>query len=128
MPIDHLVVLMMENNGFDRMLGWMGNAGRDVDGVDPAHPRSKPDSIDGGDVLQGETQTRNIRRDPLHYLANSIAQLDGGTNLGFVNDYARTHLNSTPEERREIMAWYPRGFLPALRQGLQPAVSQPGVV
>ncbi|MEA2790158.1 MAG: phospholipase [Acetobacteraceae bacterium] len=128
MPIDHIVVLMMENNGFDRMLGWMGNAGRDVDGVDPAHPRSKPDSIDGGDVLQGETQTRNIRRDPLHYLANSIAQLDGGTNLGFVNDYARTHLNSTPEERREIMAWYPRGFLPALRQGLQPAVSQPGVV
>jgi hypothetical protein len=39
MPIDHIVVLMMENNGFDRMLGWMGSAGRDdVDGVDPSHP------------------------------------------------------------------------------------------
>ena len=114
MPIDHIVVLMMENNGFDRMLGWMGAAGRDVDGVDPKHPRSNPDRIDGGDVFQGETRTRNIRRDPLHYLANSIAQLDGGTNQGFVTDYVQTHPNSTPEERREIMAWYPRGFLPAL--------------
>ena len=114
MPIDHIVVLMMENNGFDRMLGWMGSAGRDVDGVDPAHPRSNPDGDDGGDVFQAETTTRTIDRDPLHYLANSIAQLDGGTNQGFVNDYVRTHPASTPEERREIMAWYPRGFLPAL--------------
>ena len=114
MPIDHIVVLMMENNGFDRMLGWMGNAGRCIDGVDPANPLANPDQISGGDVFQCETRTRNIRRDPLHYLANSIAQLDGGSNRGFVNDYARTHPNSTPEERQEIMAWYPRGFLPAL--------------
>ncbi len=114
MPIDHIVVLMMENNGFDRMLGWMGAADRGVDGVDPAHLRSNPDRIDGGVVFQGETRTRNIDRDPLHYLANSIAQLDGGTNQGFVTDYVRTHPSSTPEERREIMAWYPRGFLPAL--------------
>jgi phospholipase C len=114
MPIDHIVVLMMENNGFDRMLGWMGAAGRGVDGVDPAHPLSNPDHLDGGDVFQGETRTRNIDRDPLHYLANSIAQLDSGTNQGFVDDYVRTHPASTPEERREIMAWYPRGFLPAL--------------
>jgi phospholipase C len=114
MPIDHIVVLMMENNGFDRMLGWMGSAGRGVDGVDPSHPLSNPDRIDGGDVFQGETRTRIIDRDPLHYLANSIAQLDGGTNQGFVTDFVRTHPASTPEERREIMAWYPRGFLPAL--------------
>ena len=114
MPIDHIVVLMMENNGFDRMLGWMGGAGRDVDGVDPRHPLSNPDRIDGGEVFQSETRTRNIDRDPLHYLPNSIAQLDGGTNKGFVSDYVRTHPASTPEERREIMAWYPQGFLPAL--------------
>lgn len=114
MPIEHIVVLMMENNGFDRMLGWMGNAGRGIDGVNPSHPLSNPDDMDGGEVFQGETRTRNIDRDPLHYLANSIAQLDGGTNRGFVNDYVRTHPSSTPEERREIMAWYPRGFLPAL--------------
>ncbi len=114
MPIDHIVVLMMENNGFDRMLGWMGAADRGVDGVNPAKPLSNPDRVDGGDIFQSETRTRNIQRDPLHYLANSLAQLDGGTNQGFVTDYVRTYPSSTPEERREIMAWYPRGFLPAL--------------
>jgi phospholipase C len=114
MPIEHIVVLMMENNGFDRMLGWMGTAGRGVDGVDPAHPRSNPDGVDGGLVFQCETRTRNIERDPLHYLPNSLAQLDGGTNQGFVTDYVRTYPNSTAEERHEIMGWYPRGFLPAL--------------
>lgn len=114
MAIDHIVVLMLENNGFDRMLGWMGTAGRGIDGIDPAHPRSNPDQFDGGLVFQGETRTRNIDRDPKHYLANSLAQLDGGSNEGFVSDYVRTHPKSTPEERREIMAWYPRGFLPAL--------------
>lgn len=114
MPIDHIVVLMLENNGFDRMLGWMGGAGRGVDGIDPAHPRSNPDQVGGGLVVQAETRTRNIENDPLHYLPNSLAQLDGGTNQGFVNDYVRAHPNSTPGQRREIMAWYPRGFLPAL--------------
>jgi len=114
MAIDHIVVLMLENNGFDRMLGWMGSAGRGVDGVDPANPRSNPDPTNGGLVFQGETRTRTIDRDPKHYLPNSLAQLDGGTNQGFVSDFVHTHPNSTPEERREIMAWYPRGFLPAL--------------
>lgn len=114
MQIDHIVVLMMENNGFDRMLGWMGALDRDIDGVDPNHPRSNPDDVDGGLVFQRETRTRNIERDPLHYLPNALAQHDGGTNQGFVSDYARMHPNATPEERQEIMGWYPRGFLPAL--------------
>lgn len=111
---EHIVVLMMENNGFDRMLGWMGAAGRDIDGVDPDHPRSNPDRVNGGLVFQSETRTRNIDRDPLHYLPNSLAQYDGGSNQGFVTDFVQQHPNATPEERREIMAWYPRGFLPAL--------------
>src|SRR3954447_19071755 len=114
MPIDHIVVLMMENNGFDRMLGWMGATDRGVDGVDPGNPRSNPDDIGGGLVFQGETRTRTIERDPLHDLANSLAHYDGATNQGFVNDYVRAYPTSTPEERREIMGWYPRGFLPAL--------------
>ena len=114
MQIDHIVVLMMENNGFDRMLGWMGSADRDVDGVDPKNLLSNPDDLNGGKVFQTETRTRNIDRDPLHYLANSLAQFDGGTNRGFVNDFVRMHPNASPEERQEIMAWYPRGFLPAL--------------
>ncbi|HUZ66509.1 MAG TPA: alkaline phosphatase family protein, partial [Beijerinckiaceae bacterium] len=52
--------------------------------------------------------------DPKHYLNNSLAQLDGGANQGFVADFVHSHPNSTPEERREIMGYYPRGFLPGL--------------
>ena len=33
---------------------------------------------------------------------------------GFVADFVRHHPRSTPEERREVMGYYPRGFLPAL--------------
>ena len=111
-PFDHVVVLMMENNPFDRMLGCMASIRPGLEGVDPAHPRSNPD----GDTLvfQTETTSRNIDRDPKHYLPNSLAQLDGGCNQGFVRDYVASHPNSTEDERREVMAYYPRGFLPAL--------------
>lgn len=113
-PIDHVVVLMMENNCFDRMLGCMAEVHAGLDGVDPANPRSNPDGLGGPPVFQAPTRTRNIEHDPQHYLANSLAQLDNGTNQGFVADFVRHYPNSTPEERQEVMGYYPRGFLPAL--------------
>jgi phospholipase C len=113
-PVDHVIVLMMENCCFDRMIGCMAEIHDGLEGVDPHHPRSNPDGPHGAPVFQSPTTSRNIDRDPKHYLPNSIAQLDGGTNNGFVADFVRTHPNSTPEERREIMGYYPRGFLPGL--------------
>ena len=113
-PIDHVVVLMMENACFDRMIGCMAEVHPGLDGVAPAHPRSNPDGLDGAPVFQGPTTTRTIARDPKHFLPNSLAQLAGGTNQGFVTDFVHTHPTSTPEERREVMAYYPRGFLPGL--------------
>ena len=35
-PIQHVVVLMMENNSFDRMLGCMAEVHSGLDGIDPA--------------------------------------------------------------------------------------------
>ncbi len=113
-PIQHVIVLMMENNCFDRMLGCMAEVHKGLDGVDPAHPRSNPDGLGGPPVFQAPTTLRNIDRDPQHYLSNSLAQLDGGSNAGFVADFVRHYPQSTPEERREVMGYYPRGFLPAL--------------
>jgi len=113
-PFDHVVVLMMENNCFDRMLGWMSELHPGLEGIDASHPRSNPDGQGGPAVPQAPTTARNIDRDPKHYLANSIAQWDGGSNNGFVADFVRNHPNSTAEERAEIMGYYPRGFLPAL--------------
>ena len=113
-PVEHFIVLMMENNCFDRMLGCMAEVHVGLDGVDPAHPRSNPDGLGGPLVFQAPTRTRNIDRDPQHYLPNSLAQLDNVTNQGFVADFVRHYPNSTPEERREVMGYFPRGFLPAL--------------
>lgn len=113
-PIEHVVVLMMENNCFDRMLGCMAEVHEGLEGVDPACLRSNPDPMSSAPVLQAPTTTRNIERDPNHYLNDSLAQLDGGTNQGFVADYVHIYPNATLEERREIMGYYPRGFLPGL--------------
>ncbi len=112
-PIEHVVVLMMENAAFDRMLGCMTEVHPGMEGVDPAQPRTNPDP-DDGTVAQSVTTSRNIDRDPKHFLPNGLAQLAGGSNQGFVSDFANTHPNSSSAERREIMAYYPRGFLPAL--------------
>lgn len=113
-PIDHVVVLMMENACFDRMIGCMAEVHPGLDGVDPAHPRSNPDGASGTSVFQGPTTTRTIESDPRHFLPNSLAQLADGTNQGFINDFVHTHPTSTAEQRREVMAYYPRGFLPGL--------------
>jgi phospholipase C len=113
-PIDHIVVLMMENHCFDRMLGCMREIHPGLEGVDPAHPHSNPDVPSGAPIRQQPTHTRNIDRDPRHELDQTQRQIDGGTLQGFVADFVRTHPHSTPEERQEVMAYYPRGFLPAL--------------
>ncbi|HEX4260320.1 MAG TPA: alkaline phosphatase family protein [Acetobacteraceae bacterium] len=113
-PIEHIVVLMMENACFDRMLGCMAERHPGLEGVDPAHPRTNPDPDTGRAVAQGVTTSRNIDRDPKHYTHNSLHQVNGGAMDGFVSDFVRNYPRSTDEERREVMAYYPRGFLPAL--------------
>ncbi len=107
-PIDHVVVLMMENACFDRMIGCMAEVHPGLDGVDPAHPRSNPDGPGGPLVFQGPTTTRTIERDPKHFLPNSLAQLDGGTNRGLRHRF-RPH---PPDQHRRAAAGGD-GLLPA---------------
>lgn len=113
-PIEHVVVLMMENACFDRMLGSLAEVHPSLDGVDPARPHTNPDGSGGPPIAQAPTTTRNIERDPKHFLPNSLAQHAGGTLQGFVPDFVHTHPTSTRAEREEVMGYYPRGFLPAL--------------
>lgn len=65
-PISHVVVLMMENNCFDRMLGGLAEQRPGLEGVDPRQPGSNPDGTSGQLVFQAPTTTRNIDRDPKH--------------------------------------------------------------
>jgi phospholipase C len=88
MQIDHIVVLMLENNSFDRMLGWMPG----VDGVDAANPRSNP-NLAGTAVTQKTTVTRQMKSDPAHDLSDVLAQM-AGPNLGFVTNFERHYAES----------------------------------
>lgn len=111
-PIRHVAVLILENHSFDQMLGCFREVYPDLDGVDPAHPRSNQD--DAGRVyLQAPTTERQMKLDPHHEVEHVALQLADG-NGGFVRDFARSYPDSTPEARAFIMGHYPRGFLPAL--------------
>jgi len=93
MEIDHVVVLMLENNSFDRMLGWMPG----VDGVDVAHPRSNQ-NLAGTAVTQKTTVTRQMKSDPAHDLSDVLAQMAGPgvaeQNIGFVTNFQRHYAES----------------------------------
>ncbi len=113
-PITRVVVLMMENHSFDRVLGWTKQEYPNIEGVDPNKPGWNPDYPTTTDtVFQAETRNRNIANDPGHDLDNVLGQLAGG-NQGFVADFAQKYPQAPVDERKEIMGYYPYGFLPAL--------------
>ena len=109
-PIRHVIVLMMENASFDRMLGTLPG----VDGVDPAHLKSNPDYPSTlPPVFQAPTAARTMSPDPEHDLDDVLRQLIGPEE-GFVSDFAQQYPQSTPEQRAEIMGFYAGGMLPVL--------------
>jgi phospholipase C len=113
-PITRVVVLMMENHSFDRVLGWMKQNDAGIEGVDPNHPGWNSDyPVTTDTVFQAETRNRNIGNDPGHDLDNVLGQLAGG-NQGFVADFAQMYPQAARSERQEIMGWYPYQYLPAL--------------
>ncbi len=116
---DHVVVLMLENQSFDRMLGYLQAVNPAIDGIDADHPRSNPDVVPGsGPIEESITTARHIEDDPQHDLKDVLTQITGPTPTqqmqGFVANFANRYPTSSTDERAEIMAHYPRGFLPAL--------------
>jgi phospholipase C len=115
MQIEHIVVLMLENNSFDRMLGWMPG----VDGVDHANPRSNP-NLAGAQVAQATTVTRQMKSDPAHDLSDVLAQMAGPgmaeQNMGFVTNFQLHYSNSVAADWAEVMNYYGKGSLPVLHQ------------
>ena len=107
--IEHVIVLMMENASFDRMVGAVPG----VEGVDPAKPRTNPNPP-APSVAQAVTTLRQIKNDPQHDLANVLHQLsNGGT--GFVADFANKYPNSGPPERAQIMGYYTKNTLSVIQ-------------
>ena len=115
-PIEHVVVLMLENHSFDQMLGSLSVVYKDLDGIDPKKLRSNPDYPDASKlIVQSETRLTSISLDPAHEFVNVNHQLaNGGT--GFVRDYVQADPNCTDEEKAQIMGYFPLDFLPVLHK------------
>jgi phospholipase C len=117
-PITHVVVLMMENHSFDRVLGWMKQEYANIDAVDPGNAGWNPDyPVHDVTLFQEHTTSRNIGNDPGHDLDNvlrQIANVNPSVNQGFVSDFAQKYPQAGLAERKEVMGYYPYGYLPAL--------------
>lgn len=113
-PIEHVVVLMFENNSFDRMLGCMRAVYPTLEGVDPNKIRINPDYPDTTHVFpQLKDAAYSISTDPDHELDDVLQQLDGGC-MGFVTDFAQHNPKAPAFDRYQIMAYFTLGTLPVL--------------
>ncbi len=111
-PIQHVVMLILENHSFDQMLGGCAELSPGLDGVSAMSPRSNAD--DAGKVYnQAPTLERQMLLDPQHDVEHVATQLENG-NSGFVKDFARSFPGAGDTEKRFVMGYYPLGSLPAL--------------
>jgi len=116
-PIQHLIVLMLENRSFDQMLGSLQAEIPGIDGVDPiAAPRTNAGP--GGPYAQepGAARIFPDKLDPKHEYPNVQKQLDGGAMTGFAQDFAESYPHATTAEIAQVMRYFRPGELPALHQ------------
>jgi phospholipase C len=73
-PIEHVVVLMLENRSFDQMLGDFQRIYPNLDGIDPKAPR-RTNVADGKTYEQLPTTVRRNSNDPDHQLASVLRQI-----------------------------------------------------
>jgi phospholipase C len=77
-PIEHVVVLMLENQSFDRVLGCLKSVNADIDGVDPNGPGTNADPAGGSPYQQLPSATRIVVHDLGHDLDDVLRQMQNG--------------------------------------------------
>jgi phospholipase C len=114
-PIEHVVVLMMENRSFDHMLGSLRSVNPTLDGIDTHAPGFNLDHTDNNRRYdQAPTTTTALAQDPKHDVANVRTQLEvGGPCGGFVTDF-RMAYHTDVAATQEVMGYYEYGTLPVL--------------
>jgi phospholipase C len=113
-PIRHVVVLMMENHSFDQILGWTKTLYPSLEGVDISSPRLNADFPNtSAQIPQSPTTETALNLDPHHDTLDVLNQVENSCG-GFVANFARAYPSSTAHQRSQVMAYYARGFLPAI--------------
>ena len=111
-PIKHIILLILENHSFDRILGGMSEVCPGLNGVDKKNPGINFDSK-GNKFIQEVTRETQMIHDPLHDHKDVMEQLSNG-NSGFIKNFEKHFGNKlTAEELQAIMGYYPQDFLPA---------------
>ena len=116
-PIQHVIVLALENRSFDHMLGACQAVKPEIDGIPPAGtPRSN--RFEGQIYEQRDGAARIVVDDPRHETPHVLVQLrkdsTGTPNSGFVEDYATAYPMLKDDARHEVMRYHAHGALPAL--------------
>src|SRR4051812_34604787 len=111
---EHIIVLMLENNSFDRIFGALfphrphaTNPGGGTKGT--ANNYTNSDATKGAVYHHRPTRTREVLLDPGHELNDTLAQMSGSMG-GFVTNFARKYPRSTQQDRQEIMGFYEDGY------------------
>lgn len=117
-PVEHVVVLALENRSFDHMLGIAQTVKPEIDGILPSLP-VRNNRFAGRSYPQTDGAARIVAADPRHETPHVLAQLQinaggGPTNAGFVSDYARAYPQLPVQDRGEVMRYHAWQTLPAL--------------
>ena len=114
--LDHIIVLMMENHSFDRMLGTLLPQRPDGGGIKGTAANNWNDDTSTTAIppirhVMAPTTTRLVQPDPMHDLSDVLNQIGGpdGPNGGYVTNYATTYPSTTRQQRQEIMGYYDDG-------------------
>ncbi|HWB79907.1 MAG TPA: alkaline phosphatase family protein [Nannocystaceae bacterium] len=105
-PIEHIIVVMMENRSFDHVFGALALEGRTVDGLTGSESNPNPA---GGDVaVFALTDPDAVIFDPDHGWNGSRVQWNEGANDGFVESY----VDEGAPDPTLVMGYYERATLP----------------
>jgi phospholipase C len=117
-PIKHVIVLMLENNSFDHVLGSLSKI-KQIEGISSSSPYSN--NYSGNPYAQTSTTAAVVSPDPKHDLTDTLTQIEkdeqGNTMSGFVANYAQSYRNKIqPSQYGQVMSYYELNSLPVLHE------------
>ncbi|MDE1764870.1 MAG: phospholipase [Thaumarchaeota archaeon] len=117
-PIKHVIVLMLENNSFDHILGSLTQI-KPIDGVPSNFPRAN--NYCNKIYTQTTTNSSVVSPDPKHDLKDTLTQIEkdekGIEMGGFVKNYAESYKDKIQTAQfGQVMNYYALNGLPVMHQ------------